>query len=57
MDDKSVWFMLAVGLVILLGLVYSAVRLDDRADWCSERNGIMVKSISGWQCIDAEVIK
>ena len=57
MNDKFLWFMFAIGLVLLLGFAWAMVHLNDRTDWCDERGGLMVKSVSGWQCIDAKVIK
>jgi hypothetical protein len=58
--DKESWafvIFITVITVICVPLVwFGAVRLEERTDWCAEKNGTMVKTVDGWRCIETKVL-
>ena len=49
-----------VAFVVLMGigLIFIMNRgLDYRSELCTEKNGIMVRTVEGWQCLDVSRIK
>ena len=52
-----VGFMISVIVVILVVAVVGVLKLEDKIDWCDEKNGLMVKTIDGWACINATELK
>ena len=56
-DKLFRWFVALTIVIFLVVIVWAMMRLETRTDWCGERGGIMLKSMDGWQCIDAKVMK
>ena len=60
MDRETKMFLMLCAVMIIIVtplVVFTITKLDKRTEMCSEKNGIMLKSRDGWQCIDAKVIK
>lgn len=49
--------MIALGILFLGICAYAIYHFEGRIDQCAEKDGIMVKTAEGYQCIDAKVIK
>ena len=60
MFDKTsevvLWLIISVVLLMLISIPIMK-RFSDKVDWCGEKGGVMLKSTSGWRCIDAKVLK
>ena len=55
--NKIVFTVVAV-IVVVIGLTAVLIlNLDDRAEVCAAKNGVMLQTLSGWQCLDVKVIK
>ena len=52
-----VGFMISVIVVILVVAVFGVLRLEKKIDWCDEKNGLVVKTIDGWACINAKKLE
>jgi len=51
-------FVVVAAVVMVIGLTAVLIlNLDDRAEVCAAKNGVMLKTLSGWQCLDVKVIK
>lgn len=57
-QPMSFWVLVFVAFVfIILMIIASISHLEDKTSWCTEHKGLMVKTIDGWKCIQAEALK
>ena len=56
MDRETKMFLMILAFVIFL-FTPVIFLLEDKSDKCDELHGLMVKSLNGWVCIDAKVLK
>lgn len=51
-------WLIAFVILLFIGLVFVMSRnLDYRTEQCTEKNGIMVRTVEGWRCLDARALK
>ena len=56
-ESKMLLWVLGFGLSIVVVLAVFGIRnLDARTIACDQKEGIMVKTINGWRCIDSKVL-
>jgi len=56
MNKQELWWIFGGVLTILLGAVIFVFSLNENTNKCTDNNGILVKSVDGYICIDREVV-
>ncbi len=60
MDGLSKAFYWLIGIVSFLFiflLVISMLQLNNKTEECTEKNGVMVRTVAGWRCVDVKVLQ
>lgn len=56
--SKPLDWLIAFVIVLFIGLIIiSNIQLENKTDECTGKNGIMVRTVEGWRCLDVKVIK
>jgi hypothetical protein len=58
MKDSSIKILLCIVIPMIIIITFFLLkRLEDHTNICLDKGGVMVKTIDGWGCIDAKVMK
>lgn len=56
-DTFIYFFIIAVGVLLIITCVLNAMDLYNRFEDCSEKNGMLIKTYKGYRCIEAKEIQ
>ncbi|NBX49336.1 hypothetical protein EBT25_05190 [bacterium] len=61
LSDKMDWLIficfIIPGTLLIAGMIYAGTRVSKMNEECTKRNGVLVKSVDGYICIDKGSLK